>query len=306
MSENHSQTPEASRNKAENAGAGNTTTKPDYQKAPTLFGKWPWCAQLVLILSVIFCIVVLLVGLPLGSLMIVNNMSPDSLSPTMSFWGALFTAFISLTTLFIAATFAFTAFKVESGAKWEVRKAVEKEIKTALRYKAQKYINENGERLTREIAGGFLQNNGPDLTKGVAGKYLEKEGADLTKGVAAKYLEKEGADLTKEVAGKYLKNNGDRLTGEEASGYLKQHGAGLTREAADAYVEAHGEEITRKVIEKCARKSTGLTGWLRRIVKSKGAGESSTKDTQTGDKQASGDASSDTTDDGPNNTDSRS
>lgn len=130
MSDNNNQIPEASRNKAENTSAdgrqvdaGNTTTKPDYEKQPALFWKWPWGAQLVLILSVIFCIVVLLVGLPLGSLMIADDVSPGSLSPTMSFWGAMFAAFISLTTLFIAAAFAFTAFKVETGAKWEMQAA---------------------------------------------------------------------------------------------------------------------------------------------------------------------------------------
>ena len=140
MSENDNQASEAGRNKGENAGAdgtqadaGNKTAGADHEEQPALFDKWPWGAQLVLILSIIFCIVVLLVGLPVASLVIVDNMSPGSLSPTVSFWGALFAAFISLTTLFVATTFAFTAFKVESGAIWEARKAVEEEVEKTLR-----------------------------------------------------------------------------------------------------------------------------------------------------------------------------
>ena len=68
----------------------------------------------------------MLVGLPVASLMIVDNMSPGSLSPTVSFWGALFAAFISLTTLFVAAAFAFTAFKVETDVGRQVRRATER------------------------------------------------------------------------------------------------------------------------------------------------------------------------------------
>lgn len=305
MSDNNSHLSDASRNEGKNAGASNQTAGPDHEKQPALFDKWPWYAQLVLILSVIACIVVLLVGLPVASLMIVDSMSPGSLSSTVSFWGALFAAFISLTTLFVAAAFAFTAFKVETGATWEVRKAVEKEIKEALKYRADKYIYKYGAGLTREVARGFLQNKGPGLTKELAGEYLKSNGAGLTKEAAGEYLEEEGPGLTKELAGKYLAGNGDRLARQEADAYLKQHGAGLAREAAAAYVEAHGEEITGKVIEKYAKKRIGLRGWLRGIVKPKGADEEPPNDTQIGGKQASGDASSDTHDDGPNNTGSR-
>lgn len=89
MSENNEEVSKTSSNEGENASAGNQTAGPDHEKQPTLFDKWPWCAQLVLILSIIFCIVVLLVGLPVASLVIVDNMSPGSLSTTVSFWGAL-------------------------------------------------------------------------------------------------------------------------------------------------------------------------------------------------------------------------
>ena len=78
--------------------------------------KWPWGAQLVLILAILFSVVVLLVGLPVASMLIVEGMSPASLEGTISFWGASFAAFISLAVAFIGAAFVLMSFKVETNA----------------------------------------------------------------------------------------------------------------------------------------------------------------------------------------------
>ena len=94
---------------------------------------WPWQAQALFALFIILIVMVLLVGLPAANMLIVERITSGSgnvsLLGTVSFWGASFAALISLVVLFIGAVFAFTAIKVESGAKWEARKAAEKGVK---------------------------------------------------------------------------------------------------------------------------------------------------------------------------------
>ncbi|MDE0285198.1 MAG: hypothetical protein OXN26_11700 [Gammaproteobacteria bacterium] len=315
MSENNGQVSGASRNKEKNAGADGTqvgsgnTTASDSDEQPSFFGKWPVCAQLVLILSIIACIVILLIGLPVASMLIVGRMSPGSLEGTMSFWGALFAAFISLTTIFIGATFAFTAFKVQTGAILEARKAAEKEVgknvDKIISKQAKTYLKKHGKKLTRSEADGYLKQHGNSIIRQSADDYIRDEWQTVTRQSADDYIRDEWAKITRETANGYLVNNGRKLFIEVAGGYLKDNGPEPTKKAADAYIEEHGERIARGTLEKYAKKRMGLTGWLRGVIKPKGTGEGSSKDTHADEKQTAGEASTHTPDHGPDNTDSR-
>lgn len=318
MSDNNSHLSDASRNEGKNAGAGNKTTRPGSEEQLSFFSTWPWCAQLVLILSVIACIVVLLVGLPVASLMIVEGVKPDSIHATVSFWGASFAAFISLSVVFIASVFAFTALKVETGARREAQKAAEKEVKKEVekqvkteinmrfRLEVDEYIKKHGASLTRQSADDYIRDKWPTITRQSADDYIKDEWPTITRQSADDYIRDKWEKITEEAADGYLVNNGRKLVIEAAGGYLKDNGPEPTKKAAVAYIEEHGERVATEAMEKYAATRTGLRGWLRGIVKPKDAAEGSPNDTQTGGKQAPGDASSDTPDDGPNNTGNRS
>ncbi|MDE0510198.1 MAG: hypothetical protein OXI88_00190 [Gammaproteobacteria bacterium] len=257
MSENNGQVSGASRNKEKNAGADGTqagsgnTTASDSDEQPSFFGKWPVCAQLVLILSIIACIVILLIGLPVASLLIVERMSPGSLEGTVSFWGASFAAFISLAVVFIASAFAFTAFKVETNAQkqmeqaiWDAHKTVEKEV-----------VKEVGEKFDEQVENtikAFLKekndNDGGKISKG---EKIAREAADKYIKETEKEENTTRADkITREAADDYIKKaddktgtpRGDKITMEVANKYLNEstEGEDITR----------GKKIAKEVVEK--------------------------------------------------------
>lgn len=325
----------ASRN--EHIVSGNKAKKPCGTSSPeerassyekiNPFYDWPVWAQLSLVLSMFVFIVLLLIGLPVSSLLIVERMSIHSLHGTVSFWGASFAAFISLAVVFIAAVFAFTALKVETGAKREAREQAvkiareeaRKEVEETVGNKAKEYLEKHGERLTRDEAGGYLMKNGHHLIQKSAEAYLKERrgdkepetGTKITKEAAEAYLRDEDDNgtekatiITTEAADTHIKNNADKLIKEATDRYLEAKGIEPTKEAARAYIEKHGERIATEVIDLYARRRTGLTGWFRGILKSKDYGEQSAPDTKTGDdpEQRSGDARGT----GPDDSDSRS
>ena len=113
MSENDSHPSQNDKQGSQTANRHGPEKPTDEQEAATPFTKWPWPAQFAFALFILVAVTTLLVGLPVASMLIVERMSPGSLVGTVSFWGASFTAFISLAVVFIASVFAFTALKVE-------------------------------------------------------------------------------------------------------------------------------------------------------------------------------------------------
>lgn len=201
--------------------------------------QWPWVAQLLFALVVIVAVIVLLVGLPTASLLVTERMFPvsdgGSLRGMVSFWGAMFAAFISLVVLFIGAVFAFTALKVESGARFEARKGVDEELE-----KSKKKIEE----LENKI-----KNKADDIIKEKTATFIDENGNKIVKDMSHNYV--------------YTEDNGARITRETAEGYIEDNGAGITRDEAENYVNDNGAEITREVVEKYAREDIGGTEMTR-------------------------------------------
>ena len=265
------------------------TTRTDEQAKATPFTQWPWLAQFALALSIIVVVLVLLVGLPTVSLLVAEKTSAgllgNSLSGTMSFWGALFAAFISLVVVFIAAAFAFTAFKVEGNAAQEARKVArmvaKEECKDTIRDAAYKYIEEEvetdgekekqprGEKIVREAADDYAKNyvddKGPEITRVAAGDYISKDGERITKEVAdmqaKNYVDNNGQWITEEAATIFVKQKGDEIVREvaavRAKNYIDHNGAGITRGVADDYIREaigegeppRGDKITRQTAD---------------------------------------------------------
>ncbi len=196
---------------------------------------WPLRAQILLAILIILVVVFLLVGLPTVSLLITENMS-GSLDSTISFWGALFAGFISLTVLFIGAAFAFTAFKVEADAKWRAQKAVKKGVAKGIRQAREEAEGRFAE--THEVLQGIVNDKAND--------YIEYNGSRITKEAADDYVcvKGNGASITREVADDYIcaQSNGDRITKEVVEQYAKEtlQDEGITR----------FEKIARQIIEK--------------------------------------------------------
>ncbi|MCY4211602.1 MAG: hypothetical protein OXE97_11265 [Gammaproteobacteria bacterium] len=251
-------------------GSGDDTGK------TTSFAQWPWLAQFLLALVIIIAVLVLLVGLPTASMLVAEKMSSGSeLSGTVSFWGALFAAFISLVVTFIAGVFAFTAFKVEGNAAQEARRTARKEARYAAKREARKiaekqcaeivrgaaheYIIENiedekdgkkkrprGEKIIQEAADGYVADKGPDITQEESGKcaksYLEENGAGVTRGVAQSYI--------REAVGEGAPPRGDKIIGQAANDYMHHNGPGIAREAAEdcsrSYYDTNGKKITEE------------------------------------------------------------
>ena len=217
---------------------------------------WPWHAQVVLAVLIILVVVLLLVGLPTASLLITENMT-GSLDSTISFWGALFAAFISLVVLFIGAVFAFTALKVETGAMWEARKAAEEGVKDRimgiLYGKVDAFVDKNGGRITNEVSYDYV--------------YVKGNGARVTRHVARDYVDRKGGEIARKAADDYIcaKDNGARITREAADDYIcaKDNGVRITGDAAKKYVDDEGEDITRGVVEQYAKETLEDEGITR-------------------------------------------
>ena len=215
---NHSTTSSAKRN-----GDGHEETPP--------MTRWPWLAQMLFALVIIIAVVVLLVGLPTASLLVAERMSSvsdgGSLRGMVSFWGAMFAAFISLVLLFIGAVFAFTALKVESDAKWQAQKAVRKGVEKGIQEARE--AAERGHAETNKVLQGIIKNQAKD--------YIKLNGKEITERVAQSYVNTNGEEITREVADVYAKN------------YVDHNGPVITEKAADAFVDRNGAEITRGVVD---------------------------------------------------------
>jgi len=188
--------------------------------------KWsPW-AYAVVILAALACVVVLLVGLPVMGVMIVERLHPGSLDATISFWGAMFAAFISLAVTFIAGVFVFMTVKVETGAQREAREAATAEVKKAATEEVEKKI--------KETVGGFLENKGDKIVRAAADTYINE-------GIESEGITR-GNKITRQAAGDYLASDGANITEKAADKYLKEsiEGEGITR----------GEKIIRQLDEK--------------------------------------------------------
>lgn len=222
---------------------------PDEQPHTLPILDWPWHAQVILAALIILAVVFLLVGLPTVSLLVTKNMT-GSLDGTVSFWGTFFAAFISLVVLFIGAVFAFTALKVESGARFEARKGVNKEIEKSKKKikQLENSIKEKAEDFINNKADAFIDENGEKIAKGVTYDYIcaKGNGASITRDMVKNYIydKDNGAKITREMAKGYIygEHNGTRITREVIEKYAKEDidGAGMTRL----------EEITRELVEK--------------------------------------------------------
>ncbi|MDE0512225.1 MAG: hypothetical protein OXI88_10625 [Gammaproteobacteria bacterium] len=245
------QTPQPNSQSDEQPATGPTR---DEQEETTPMTPWPWPAQLLFALIIIVAVVVLLVGLPMASLLVTEKMFPVSdgvsLRGMVSFWGAMFAAFISLVVLFIGAVFAFTALKVESGAKFEARDAAEKGVKKELKDSKEKIselenrIKDKADDIIKEKADTFIDENGNKIVKDMSHDYV--------------YTEDNGARITRDVAKGYIydKDNGARITRDAARNYVNDNGAGITREVVEKYAmeDIGGTEMTR--LEKIAGETT--------------------------------------------------
>lgn len=228
----------------------------DEREETTPMTRWPWLAQLLLALVIIVAVVVLLVGLPTASLLVTERIPSvsdgNSIRGMVSFWGAMFAAFISLVVLFIGAVFAFTAFRVELGAKFEARDAAEKGVEqiekkvekmtkdaekmkneTEEIYKTREEIKEDADRDIKD----FINENGARITGKAAKDYIDTNGKETTERVAQSYVNTNGEEITREVADVCAKN------------YVDHNGPKVTEKAAVAFVSRNGDEITRGVVE---------------------------------------------------------
>lgn len=225
----------------------------DEQEEATPITRWPWLAQMLFALVVIVAVVVLLVGLPTASFLVTERIpfvsDGNSIRTMVSFWGAMFAAFISLVVLFIGAVFAFTALKVESGAKFEARDAAEKGVKKELKASEKKIeklenrIKDKAEDFINKKADIFIDENGQGITEGVSYDYV--------------YVEDNGARITRDMAKDYIcdKDNGARITRDVARNYVNDNGAEITRDVVEKYAgeDMDGTEMTR--LEKITRET---------------------------------------------------
>lgn len=208
----------------------------------TPIGKWPWPAQFLLALVVIIAILALLVGLPAASMLVTKNIT-GSLGGAVSFWGASFAAFISLSVVIISGVFVITAFKVESSAKYEAHnaaiegikeakekmekelKAVEKELEEA-KEKAKKELEKLVEKqaldMIKEKADNYVKNNGREITKKAADEHIVEIGAEIIEIMK---------DAAEKAADTYIGSDGAKITGERIDSHLREEieGTGLTR-----------------------------------------------------------------------------
>ena len=241
--------------------------------------RWPWLAQFALALSVTVVVVVLLVALPTVSMLVVertsSGLSEGSLAGTVSFWGALFAAFISLVVLFIGAVFAFTAFKVDSGAKWEARKAAEEGVGELIdekcwkivSHEAKDFVEKNGTTITGEVAYHYIRETGGEgqpprgdkITRQAADNYVNENGAGITGEAAVNYVNENGERITGKAADNHVSNNGERIIGKAADNYVSNNGERITGKAADDYVNKNGERITMERADDYIRE-TGEAG----------------------------------------------
>lgn len=221
----------------------------DERQETTPMNQWPWLAQLFFALVIIVAVVVLLVGLPTASLLVAERIPSGSdggsLRGVVSFWGAMFAAFISMTTVFIAAVFAFTALKVESGARFEARKGVNEELEKSKKkiQQLEERIKDKAESFINKKADAFVNKNGQRITKDVSYDYI--------------YVKDNGARITRDMAKVYIcdKDNGALITRSVAREYVNDNGAGITREVVENYVQedTDGMETTR--LEKITRET---------------------------------------------------
>ena len=240
------------------------TTSTDGCQGPTPITRWPWPAQFVLALSIITAVVVLLVGLPAISMLVVEKtfagLSEGSFPGAMTFWGALFAAFISLVVLFIGAVFAFTAFKVESGAKQEAQKAAKKGIKELFKEKVQgivigltkQYIRED-----IEIESGEKKTKprGDVMTRHAADDYIRESNSEDEPS--------RGDRITRDSADDYINSKGPVITEKVAITFVDNHGEGITRDRVDTYIrediesdgkkQSRGEKLARQVVDDYVR-----------------------------------------------------
>ncbi|MDE0156942.1 MAG: hypothetical protein OXS28_15260 [Gammaproteobacteria bacterium] len=218
---------------------GRTSTEDKAKKCGT---QWPWPAQMLFALVIIIAVVVLLVGLPTASLLVTERMFPISDSVSLrgmvSFWGAMFAAFISLAVLFIGAVFAFTALRVESGAQFEARKAAEEGVIDGLK-RTKKDIADVESRI--RALRDRISDKADAIIKEKADAFIDENGKKIAKDMSYDYV--------------YTKDNGARITRDMAKGYIcdKDNGAQITRDVARNYVNDNGAGITREVVEKYAR-----------------------------------------------------
>ena len=240
---------------------------------------WPWSAQVFATVLLVFFIIILLVGLPAASLLITEKMSfasdGHSLRGIVSFWGALFAAFISLAVVFIGAVFAFTAIKVESGARVKAQRAAEKVVKSikeealemcrvakeeceaaknevleecrAAKKKCEAMKEEckaAKEECKKECEAAKKETQGMcDTARKEIQEAYEAAKEEFEKLVTQKYL----AELT-EKADFYIKNgNGERTIKDVAKNYADSEGERITKDVAKNYAGSEGERITKDV-----------------------------------------------------------
>ena len=248
-----------------NTQSGHQPTKDiprdDGREETTPVTRWPWPAQLLFALVIIVAIVVLLVGLPTASLLVVERVSSgNGLLGTVSFWGASFAAFISLVVVFIGGVFAFTAFKVEGNAAQEARKTAREEARYTVKRQVESIIIETArEYLEEEVYDGSGDGKngytrGQKAARHAADDYLKKNGDKISREAAndnaKEYVDNHGSEITQKAAVAYVDNNGERITGERADIYIREN------VESDGQKQPRGEKVARQVVD----------GYVRNVV----------------------------------------
>ena len=237
----------------------------DKSQKSTPFPEWPWYAQLIMAIFVLVAIIVLLVGLPVLSILIVERIpSPSgSLLGTVSFWGASFAAFISLAVVFIGSIFVFTTLKVEAYAKQEAKNVAEEETKNMVpiyfEREVNKQIQETGKNIINEKTDKYVKDNANSINQVVAKKYMDRFGDTVLNKAAQDYVN-DNAEQLRTLINEYANNNGEPVIREEAYKYIKDAAdvKMITRQALSEYLKediegkssTRGEKITREVAEK--------------------------------------------------------
>lgn len=138
-----------------------------------------------LVSVVLIAAVVLLVGLPIGTVLIVNlsgcclTSGPEHI---ITFWASMIAGFLTLFGMVITGVFVLTAFKTEANAANEARKEARKTAKKA--------ANE----VAREVAWGVAMS-----TKDHAVKEAREAAEDVARGTARLYLRDHRAELISEL-----------------------------------------------------------------------------------------------------------
>lgn len=197
----------------------------DGSEEATPLTRWPWPAQFTLALSVIVVVVALLVALPTVSMLVVERtsagLSEGSLAGTMTFWGSLFAAFISLVVVFIGAVFAFTALKVEGNAAQEARRVAKEEARHEAKKEAREVTQQEYEKTIHDAAYEYIseeievdgekQARGKKITRQAAvdcaKQYVDGKGTEITRDAAVAFVERDGAEITRGVADGYIRED---------------------------------------------------------------------------------------------------